>query len=117
VLGRFGRIDPAVPPENLRDRAGGRHILVSPILQEPPDLAAAPGRMILANRQDQLLQRFRRRSMESPRPARPILQTLLRIGGQPPQPLVAGLATDAEPLAQLADIGVLGTSQGYKLLT
>ena len=49
------QVDPAVPVQNRRNRAGARHRLMFEILQPPPDLAPAPGRMLVTNRQHQCL--------------------------------------------------------------
>src|SRR5580700_4958712 len=94
-------VDPVVTPENLRDRAGGRYVLDTPVDQPTPNLPTSPGpvrRTHLHNPFLHLRGRLRGLRLRLPRPIRqtdtsPLFITL--------PPLVARLPRNPESSAQL----------------
>src|SRR5204863_6467927 len=93
---------PAVPLENLPDRARCRRTLAA-VLQHSPDLAGVPDRMPIANLEDLALHRRIRLVRRMQRPARAIFVRLALLRS-PLNPLVRRARRYPIPPAQLPDV-------------
>src|SRR5256714_13033069 len=107
LAGRFA--DPAVPLENLPDRARCRRTLAA-VLQHSPDLAGVPDRMRIANLEDLALHRRIRLVRRMQRPARAIFVRLALLRS-PLNPLVRRARRYPVPPAQLPDVRSLAVDR------
>jgi hypothetical protein len=101
VLARQAQIDSPMSSQNRMNRATGRNLALAYVLHPGPDLASAPRRILIPNRQYSCFDLRRRSLRPVPWAARPIPQPRLSCGSIPLQPFVPGLAADPKPLAQL----------------
>src|SRR5436190_19520990 len=100
VFGRLRFVDATVTPEDPRDRARRRHLLDPAIEQPVPQLATAPGRMLVARVEHPLFDLGRRFGRTLMRLARAIAQRRGTAFTEATQPLVGRLGTDLEPATQ-----------------
>lgn len=116
---RFARWrgDHAMTMQDVRDRARRGHVNVAEVLQAPLELASTPRRVLAAEREHQRLNRGGRRLTQASRPTRAIRQRRIAALTMTPQPLVRGLAADAEASTQRAQVRAVGRREGHKLET
>src|SRR6187402_355323 len=109
------RADQLGPAQDLGAGAGRGHRRVLQFLQSAPQLAPAPGRMLLAQLNHRLRGLVRALLRRSLRPARPVRQCRFAACGIALQPLVAGLRADAVSSAPFFKADALLLRQLHKL--
>jgi hypothetical protein len=117
MLRRFLGIQTTVTPQDLRDRAGSRDPRKPLAQKNPADLTPTPGRMMIPNGQDGLLQILCRPVRGAVGAARAVPQASLaglKISGNP---FVAALWADPVQSAQSSNMRMLRKSKCYKLPT
>src|SRR6266404_5546155 len=110
-------LDAAIAVQYRSHCARARHPVMAEILQPTTDLAPAPGRALVTDRQHPLLhfrRCARRRALRAPRPVRQTRLALLLIAR--PQP-IANRRADAKPSAQLATVYPVLLEQHHKLMS
>ena len=112
VLEAVRRLYKPMSPEDGRDRALGRHAVVTTILEYPGQYVSSLGRVLPTKVYDELLHLGTRAVRGVTGTFREIIQTLLSAFEISSQPLVAGLAADPTAQTQLAHIHILGLRQG-----
>jgi len=115
VLSARCSIDAVMAVQDCGDGAGARRRLVTEILQPATDLAAAPGRVLVTNRQHLCLHRRRGAGRRALRATRAIRQTRLALLPIPCQQPVANRRTDPKPPTQLATVHPVLPKQHHKL--
>jgi len=115
-LASSGTIQTIVTPQDLGDRGRRRRIGDSVVFQHLADLAAAPGRMIGAHRQNLRLHRRRRARWTDLGPPRSIRQPSRTFGPVSRQPLVARRRGYPPTTAQLPHVRSWQKRQTTKLL-
>ena len=115
VLEAVRRLYKSMSPEDGRDRALGRHAIVSSILEHPGQYVSSLGRVLPTKVYDELLHLGTRSVRGVMGALREIIQTLLSGLKVSAQPLVPGLAADPTAQTQFAHIHTLGLRQGDEL--
>src|SRR6478735_2371972 len=108
-------IDLAMPRQDRLHRARRGQLPLPQRLQPRPQLAGAPGRMFVSQRNNRLLDLRGRPSRRLMRPPRPIDQSLRAFLAKPLEPLIAGHPTNPKLPAQLRVIRTFPSSQRTKL--
>lgn len=110
-------IDEAIALEDAGNRAGAGNAFVAQIQQAAMQLACAPGWMLVAQFDDPGFDLGMGACRTVEWATRTIRQSVSAFFGHTIQQFVAGLAADAETLAQQADVGVFLTGQVRKLFS
>ena len=117
VFFRFERIDAAMTVQNGRDGAGRGRRGASVAQQALSNLAPSPCRMCVADLQYRPLDFFGDFSGCAVGAAGTIPLPTRFLCARPVQPLVTGLAADAVPPAQGADVGAFLLCEAYKFFS
>ena len=108
------RLYKSMSPEDGRDRAPGRHAIVSSILEHPGQYVSSLGRVLPTKVYDELLHLGTRASGSDGGASGDHPDSALRLEVSS-QPLVAGLTADPTAQTQIAHIHTLGLCQGDEL--
>ena len=117
MRGRMPAVQPAVAAQDRGDRARARHLRGAQIQQPPAQLAPAPGRMRVAQRQHMRLHRLGRTARRTVGAARAVMQPGPPLSPMARQPLVTRRRADTEAPAQPTQMAAFRPRQQHKLLT
>ncbi len=106
----------AVASQDRGDRGGRRNIRHVPHLQDAPDLAATPGRILAPHPQHLRLHRFGGPGRAGQRTPRPIGQPAIAVSAKANYPLIPRLRADPETPTKLPLVRIRHRSQATKLL-
>src|SRR5262245_39025918 len=117
VFFRLLRIKPPMSAQDLGDRARRRRVLPAEGLQAGVQFPPSPGRMLISQFTDRLLDLLIRTARRVVWTAGAIRQTLVARGLEAFEPLVTSLATDREALAQPAEVDAFSLREPDKFTT
>jgi hypothetical protein len=115
MLRRFLGIQTSMTSQDLRDRAGSRDPRKPLVQKNPVNLTPTPGRMMIPNGQDGVLQILCRPVRAAVGAARVVPQPTFAGLKIPGNPFVAGLWADPVQSAQSPNMRILRKSKCYKL--